>query len=156
MAQPAYPLRLPTRLPVLWRLTVLSLTLGALLSRVWAWLEGEPFRMAPPALILAMAVPLVLLWYVIYVARAGEAGLKLFDSWGFAHHVGWDEIRSAEVARWPHMLFAPALKVVLTDGRVRWLPRDIRGLAELHTLALRVAGPTHPLVRALETPLHRL
>jgi hypothetical protein len=48
------------------------------------------------------------------------------------------------------------LKVVLTDGRVRWLPRDIRGLAELHTLALRVAGPTHPLVRALETPLHRL
>ena len=89
MAQPAYPLRLPTRLPVLWRLTVLSLTLGALLSRVWAWLEGDAFSVAPPALILASAVPLVLLWYVVFVAR-------------------------------------------------------------------RVAGPSHPLVRALETPLHRL
>ena len=156
MAQSAYPLRLPTRLPVLWRLTVLSLTLGALLSRVGAWLEGDAFSVAPPALILASAVPLVLLWYGVFVARAGESGLKLFDSWGFAHRVSWDAIRSAELARWPHMLFAPALKVVLSDGRVRWLPRDTQGLAELHTLALRVAGPSHPLVRALETPLHRL
>jgi hypothetical protein len=156
MAKPAYPLRLPTRLPVLWRLTVLSQTLGALLNSIWAWLQGDAFSVAPPALILASAVPLVLFWYAFFVARAGESGVKLFDRWGFAHRVDWDEIRSAEMARWPHMLFAPALKVVVADGRVRWLPRDTRGLAELHTLALRVAGPTHPLVRLLETPLHRL
>ncbi|MEY3252349.1 MAG: hypothetical protein RL227_1322, partial [Pseudomonadota bacterium] len=111
MAKPAYPLRLPTRLPVLWRLTVLSQTLGALLNSIWAWLQGDAFSVAPPALILASAVPLVLFWYAFFVARAGESGVKLFDRWGFAHRVDWDEIRSAEMARWPHMLFAPALRI---------------------------------------------
>lgn len=156
MARADYPLRLPTRLPLLWRVMVLSLTLGVLSARVWAWLNGEPFRGVPSHLIVALAVPSVLLWHLGLACRAGEQGLQLFDGAGFPRQVGWDDIDSASLQRWPQMLFAPALKLVLRGGRVRWLPRDSQGLGELHALALRVRGPAHPLVRALETPLHRL
>jgi hypothetical protein len=149
-------LRLPTRLPLLWRIMVLSLTLGTLLARGHEWLDGAPFRGVPTLFVTALAVPSVLLWYYGFAGRAGERGLKLFDNAGFPRRVGWDEIASAQLQRWPYMLWAPALRVVLADGRVRWLPRETQGLGELHALALRVRGPGHPLVKALETPLHRL
>ncbi len=156
MAGPAYPLRLPTRLPVLWRVMVLSLTLGALMARLLAWADGEPFRTLPTLYIMAVAVPSVLLTYMALPARAGEAGLKLFDRWGLPRQLAWSEIRDVQLARWPHLLFAPSLKVVLADGSVRWLPRESGRLDELHALAVRLVGPGHPLVKALETPLHRL
>lgn len=156
MGRPTYPLRLPTRLPLLWRIMVLSLTAGALLARTLAWLEGEPFRGVPSLFIMALAAPSVLLWYRFFAAAAGEAGLKLFDTAGFPRQVRWDEIEAVSLARWPYLLFAPSLKLVLRDGRVRWLPRETQGLGQLHTLALARLGAQHPLVRALETPLHRL
>jgi len=37
-----------------------------------------------------------------------------------------------------------------------YLPRDTLGLDRLHALAVQHGGPSHPLVRALETPLYRL
>lgn len=156
MAREDHPLRLPTRLPLLWRVMMLSLTLGALLAQGWDWLEGKPFGGVPTGFVTAIAVPSVLLWYFGLAARAGEAGLKLFDPWGFPRRVAWDEIASAELGRWPYLLFAPSLRIVLRDGRVRWLPRETQGLGELHALAARVAGAGHPLVQALQTPLHRL
>lgn len=156
MARAEHPLRLPTRLPLLWRVMVLGLTLGTLAARAWDWLHGEPFRGVPTHFVLAIAVPSVLLWYFGFAGRAGEAGLKLFDAAGFPRRVAWGEIQAVSLARWPYMLFAPALKIELRDGRVRWLPRETQGLAELHALALRVVGPAHPLVQALETPLHRI
>ncbi len=156
MARPAYPLRLPTRLPVLWRVMVLSLTLGALVARLLAWADGEPFRSLPTLWIMTVAAPSVLLTYIALPARAGEAGLLLFDRFGLPRRLVWSEIRDVHLARWPYLLFAPSLKVTLTDGRVRWLPRESGRLHELHALALRMAGAGHPLVRALETPLHRL
>lgn len=156
MARGDYPLRLPTRLPLLWRIMVLSLTLGALAARLLEWLEGAPFRGVPTLFVTAVAAPSVLLWYYGFAGRAGEQGLKLFDSAGFPRRVAWDEIASASLRRWPYLLWAPSLRLVLRDGRVRWLPRETQGLAELHALALRVRGPGHPLVQALETPLHRL
>jgi len=149
-------LRLPTRLPLLWRLMVLSLTLGVLVARFLDWLEGEPFRGVPTLFVMAVAVPSVLLWHFGFAGRAGEGGLRLFDNVGFPRRLRWDQIASARLARWPYLLWAPSLRVVLHDGRVRWLPRDSHGLAELHALALRVGGPAHPLVQVLETPLHRL
>jgi hypothetical protein len=156
VASGAYPLRLPTRLPVLWRVMVLSLTLGALLSRLLAWADGESFRSVPTLWIMAVAAPSVLLTYIALPARAGEAGLKLFDRFGLPRRFAWSEIRDVQLTRWPYLLFAPSLKVTLVDGRVRWLPRESGRLSELHALALRVVGPAHPLVKALETPLHRL
>ena len=156
MARPDYPLRLPTRLPLLWRLMVLSLTAGALIARTWDWLEGEPFRGVPTLFIVALAAPSVLLWYYLFDARAGAAGLRLFDAAGIPHHVAWGEIEAASLSRWPYLLFAPAVKLVLRDGRVRWLPRETKNLGELHALVLRQCGADHPLVQALETPLHRL
>jgi len=156
VAGPAYPLRLPTRLPVLWRVMVLSLTLGALLSRGLAWADGEAFRSLPTFIIMAVAAPSVLLTYMALPARAGEAGLKLFDRWGLPRRLAWSEIRDVQLARWPYLLFAPSLKVTLLDGSVRWLPRESGRLGELHALAVRVVGPGHALVKALETPLHAL
>ncbi len=156
MARSDFPLRLPTRLPLLWRLMVLSLTLGTLLARGADWLQGEPFRAVPTLFVMALAGPSVLLWYYGLAARAGEVGLKLFDNTGLPRRVGWDEIQSARLARWPYLLWAPSLRVQLSNGRVRWLPRETQGLDELHALALRVGGVEHPLVKALETPLHRL
>ncbi len=156
MARAEYPLRLPTRLPLLWRLTVLGLTMGALVARASAWLEGEPFGALPTLVIMAIAVPSVLLVYVGFCARAGAAGLKLFDGWGLPRRLGWHEIRDVRIARWPYLLFAPALRVELVDGRARWLPRETQNLGALHALAREHAGADHPLVQALETPLHRL
>jgi hypothetical protein len=156
VAGPAYTLRLPTRLPLLWRVMVLSLTLGALAARALAWLEGADFSSVPTLVIFAVAVPSVMWTYLGLPAQAGEAGLRLFDTWGFRRRVSWEDVRSVSLRRWPSMVFAPALRVELTDGRVRWLPRETHGLAELHALAQRRVGPEHPLVRALETPLHRL
>lgn len=156
MSAPAYPLRLPTRLPVLWRLMVLSLTLGALTSRLWAWSQGEGFGGVPTLVITAVAAPLVLLMYLLMPARAGEAGLRLFDGWGWPRRLDWDQIAEVRLARWPGLLYAPALALVSRQGRVHWLARDTQGLGELHALVLRRAGAAHPLVRALETPLHRL
>lgn len=156
MARGDDTLRLPTRLPLLWRLMVLSLTLGVLLARALDWLQGEPFRGVPTLFVMALAAPSVLLWHFGFAGRAGEQGLKLFDAAGFPRRVRWDEIEAARLARWPYLLWAPALRVQLRDGRVRWLPRETQGLAGLHALALRVGGPAHPLVQALETPLHRL
>jgi hypothetical protein len=125
VAAPGYPLRLPTRLPVLWR-------------------------------VMAVAAPSVVMLYLAFPARAGSAGLKLFDAWGFPRRVGWAEVHEVRLSRWAYLLWAPSLRVQLHDGRVRWLPRETRGLAELHALALREGGPAHPLVAALQTPLHQL
>ena len=156
MAGPAYSLRLPTRPALLWRVMVLGLTMGALLARVLAWMDGDPFRGVPSLFIMALAVPSVLLWYVALAAHAGPAGMKLFDGWGLPRRVAWEDLRAASLARWPYMLYAPALKVELADGRVRWLPRETQRLGELHKMALARLGAEHPFVRALETPLHRL
>lgn len=156
MSRTTYPLRLPIRLPVLWRLTVLSLTLGALMSRLWAWSQGGAFGGVPTLAVTAMAVPMVLLMYLLMPARAGEAGLRLYDAWGWPRRLDWDQIAEVRLARWPSLLYAPALALVSRQGRVLWLPRDSGGLGALHALALRRVGADHPLVRALETPLHRL
>lgn len=156
MGRPAYPLRLPTRLPLLWRVMVLGLTLGALLARGLAWMEGEPFRGVPSHFIVALAVPSVLVWYLALAAHAGPAGMKLFDGWGFPRRVAWEEMHSAGLARWPYMLWVPAIKVVLADGRVRWLPRETQRLGALHAMARARLGADHPLVRTLETPMHQL
>lgn len=156
MARPAYPLRLPTRLPVLWRVTVLSLTLGVLTARVIDWAQGRPFGSVPTLLVMALAVPMVLLLYAGMAARAGEAGLRLFDGWGWPRRLAWGDVAEVQLQRWPALLYAPSLKLKTHDGRTFWLPRDSGGLDALHALALRCAGRAHPLVRALETPLHRL
>jgi hypothetical protein len=113
-APAAHPLKIPIRLPALWRALVLSATLGVLTGRL------------------------------------------LLDSWGLRREVAWDAVQQVQLARWPAMLFMPAIKVVTREGCTRWLPRESRGLDELHALALRAGGPGHPLLRALETPLHRL
>ncbi len=155
-AHSALTLRLPTRMPVLWRVMMLSLTLGVVVARGSDWLAGQPFGLLPTHWIMAAAAPSVLLWYLLIPARAGEAGLQLFDPYGFPRRLAWQDVQRVELARWPWMLFAPSLKVQLHDGQVRWLPRDTARLAELHALALRVVGAEHPLVQALATPLHRL
>ncbi len=156
MLQSAYPLRLPTRPAQLWRVVVLGMTAGALLARVWNWLEGDELRIVPTPFILSLAVPTVLLMYLGFPARAGAQGMKLFDAFGWPRRVAWAQMVAVERARWPYLLFAPSLRVRLADGRTRWLPRETKRLDELHALALAEAGPTHPLVRALETPLYRL
>ncbi len=149
-------LRLPTRPPVLWRVMTVSLSLGVALSTTTDWLAGQPFRWVPTHWVMGLAAPSVLAWYLLLPARAGEGGLQLFDHLGFPRRLGWQDVQRVELARWPAMLWAPSLKVHLHSGQVRWLPRDTARLAELHALALRVAGPEHPLVQALATPLHRL
>jgi hypothetical protein len=156
MAGPAYPLRLPMRLPLLWRMAVLSITAGVVSARLWAWSQGEAFGRLPTHIVPLVALPWVAVMYGLMQARAGEAGLRLFDGWGIWRRVAWDEVVEVGLARWPAMLFAPALAIRTRDGRRHWLARDSGGLAALHALALRHGGPAHPLVRALETPLHRL
>jgi hypothetical protein len=156
LARADYPLRLPTRLPLLWRMAVLSLTLGAVTGRAWDWTQGRPFDTVPTWLVMAVAVPMVLIMYFWMAGRAGAKGLRLVDAWGLAREIAWDDIEDVSLRRWPMMLFAPSLAIRSRRGRVFWLPRDSQGLGDLHALALREAGAAHPLVKALETPLHRV
>jgi hypothetical protein len=156
VADARYPLRLPTRLPVLWRMTVLSLSLGVLMARLWDFAQGRPFSGVPTLAVTAMAVPMVASMYLLMAGRAGERGMRLFDGWGWPRQVAWDDIVDVQLRRWPALVFAPALAIRSRQGRVYWLPRESAGLGELHALVQRAAGPDHPLARALQTPLHRL
>jgi hypothetical protein len=156
LAGRAYPLRLPTRVALLWRVAVLGMTLGAMAARLWSWSQGEEFRTLSSLVIMALAAPWVLLLHLGFPARAGDQGLRLFDAWGWPHRLAWSDIREVELSRWPYMVFAPALRLRMADGSVRWLPRETQNLAALHALVLARCGPAHPLAQALQTPLYRL
>lgn len=151
-----YPLRMPMRWPLLWRISLVSVALGVALARVEAYSRGAAWGTWPTLLVMGTAAGAALLSYFLMMLRAGEGGLLLFNSWGVRRHVGWDEVRQAGLRRMPWLLFAPALALELHDGRRYWLPRDTQNLAALHALALRLGGPAHPLLRVLETPLHAL
>lgn len=153
---PRYPLALRTRPAILWRVSVLSMTLGASIANVWRWLEGQSLGTPPTVAIMLLAALSVCVIYLVTPARAGPGGLLWFDAWGLRRAVAWGEVQAVDLARWWQLLWVPALRLRTADGRVRWLPRDSLNLAELHALARAQAGAAHPLVRVLETPLHRL
>jgi ribose/xylose/arabinose/galactoside ABC-type transport system permease subunit len=144
------------RLAVLWRAGGTGALVGAVLGRLIRWLQGEPFVWPETLWLMGVTGVLVLAVYALLPARADEQGLDAFDGLGLRHRLPWAQIVRVELRPWWAMWCAPALCLVTTEGRRRWLARDTRGLDALHALARRTAGPDHPLVRALETPLHRL
>jgi hypothetical protein len=144
------------KLAVLWRAGGTGALVGAVLGRSMRWLQGEPFVWPETFWLMGVTGVLVLLVYLLLPARADGQGLDAFDGLGLRHRLRWDQIVRVELVAWWALWLAPALRLTLSDGRTRWLMRDVRGLDQLHALGRAAAGPDHPLVRALETPLHRL
>jgi hypothetical protein len=155
-AQGGPPVLLRTKPAVLWRLAMLGLIIGAAIAAALRMLEGDSFRMPPPWLLPCLAALSVLGMYFFSAAKADDQGLLLFTSWGFRRRVAWVDVHAVELMRWPWVLWAPALRFTDARGRRLWLIRESQNLAALHQRALRVVGPDHPLVRALQTPLHAL
>jgi hypothetical protein len=144
------------RLPAIWRLSATGALTGAVLSRALKWLEGAPFVWPETFFLMGATASAALLTWALMPSKADAEGLHLPDSLGLRRRVRWDQIETVELRPWWAMWRAPALAVTTRDGKRRWLLRESHGLDDLHKLALQVASPAHPLVRALETPLHRL
>jgi hypothetical protein len=105
---------------------------------------------------MAATAATVLLGYATMPALADGRGVRAMTQLGWPVRVAWADIVAVELRPWWAMWRAPALCIVTAAGRKRWLLRESHGLAALHALAQSAGGAEHPLVRALETPLHRL
>lgn len=144
----------PVRLPALWRQAFPGLMAGAVASRAWAWLHGEPFSWPQSLPLMAVAALVVVCIHLLQPNQAGPEGLVLGTSWGWRRQVAWEDIVEARHARlFP---FQHAIRLCDRQGRVYWLPRETQDLAGLHRLALARGGPAHPLTLALEVPMYRL
>jgi hypothetical protein len=148
--------RLFPRLPALWRACATGATLGVAIGAGLRWLDGGAFVWPQALWLMAATAVGVLLTYITNPTLADGRGLRAMSQLGWPVRVAWADIAAVELRPWWTMWRAPALCVVTASGRRLWLMRESHGLAALHALAVREGGPDHPLVRALETPLHRL
>lgn len=144
----------PVRLPALWRQAFPGLLAGAVASRAWSWLQGEPFSWPQTLPLMLVAAVLVVVMHLLLPTQAGPEGLVLGTRWGWRCHVNWEDIVEVQHAR----LFPaqPGLKLRDRAGRIYWVPRDTQDLPGLHALALARGGPAHPLTQALERPMYLL
>jgi hypothetical protein len=152
-AQAGPVLGLPTRPAVLWRQAMPAVMLGAATAQVWRLLDGQVFAWPSTLVFMAVAAGGVVFTFVALPAKASVQHLWLYVWGGWLRRIEWAEVQDVQLGRW---LFTPAFHLRTRDGRSLYLPRDTLGLERLHALALQQGGPSHPLVRALETPLYRL
>ena len=144
----------PVKIPTLWRQAFPGLLLGTIVARLSLWVQGEPFTLPSTLPLMAIAAVLVVLIYYLQPTLAGERGLKAMNVWGVRKFVNWSDIESVNFARW--YLVQPSLRLVDRGGRTYWIAKDTKDLGALHALAVKHGGASHPLARALETPLHAL
>ena len=144
----------PVKIPTLWRQAFPGVVLGAAVGRISLWIQGEPFSLLSTAPLMAVAAVIVAAVHFLQPTQAGPQGLNLMQSWGFRRAVPWAAVRDVSFARL--YLLQPSMRLTDTQGRVYWIARDTKDLKGLHALALEHAGATHPLTRALETPLFAL
>jgi hypothetical protein len=118
------------------------------------WLQGEPFSLPNTLPLMAVSAVLVALTYYLQPTLAGPSGLKAMTAWGLRRAVNWSDIESVSFARYYFM--QPSLKLVDRQRRAYWIAKDTRDMGGLYQRALAHGGASHPLTRALETPLHAL
>lgn len=144
----------PVKIPTLWRQAFPGLLLGALVARAYQWSQGGAFSWPNTLPLMALAAALVVLIYFFQPTQAGAAGLRVMNVWGVRRFLAWPDVASAGLAR---LYFVqPSLKLTDRLGRSYWIARDTQDLRGLHALCVQHGGPTHPLTRALETPLFEL
>lgn len=144
----------PAKIPALWRQAFPGLMLGAVVGRLTLWVQGQPFSLPGTLPLMAVAAMMVVLMYYFQPTLAGKDGVKAMSAWGFRRFVAWADIESVRFARL--YLLQPSLKIVDSRGRAYWIAKETRNLGALHALAVEYGGASHPLARALETPLHAL
>lgn len=142
------------KIPTLWRQAFPGLALGGIVGRLSLWIQGEPFSLPNTLPLMAIAAVLVVLMHYLQPTMAGEDGIKAMNSWGVRRFLKWSDIASVTFGRMYGV--QPSLKLTDRNGRAYWIARDTKHLGALHALAVEHGGRTHPLARALETPLHAL
>jgi hypothetical protein len=153
---PPSAVRLLPRLPALWRACATGALIGAAASNAIRWFQGEPFAWPQAAWMMAATAAAVLSTYATMPARADASGLRGFTQLGWPKRVQWADIARVDLRPWWAMWRAPGFCITTHAGKRVWLMRESHGLGALHALARRAGGAAHPLVLALETPLHRL
>lgn len=144
----------PPKILALWRQAYLGLVVGGLIARPSQWAQGEPFSLPSSLPLMAIAAAMVVLMYFLQPTLCGPTGLKFITHWGYRHHLKWSDVAAVSLAR--AFFVQPSLKIQNSRGRVHSIARDTKNLKGLHALAIQHAGPDHPLVQALVTPLYAL
>lgn len=144
----------PVKIPTLWRQAFPGLVLGAIAARITLWAKGDSFSFPNTLPLMAIAAVFVVLLYYLQPTLAGKEGIKAMTSWGVRRMVSWADITSVSFGRL--YFIQPSLRVVDRSGKVYWIARDTKDLGGLYALTLEHAGSSHPMARALQTPLHAL
>ena len=140
----------PVKLGALWRQVFPVGTATVAVVTAAHWVTRTPFSSSTLP-IAASAAVVVLVLYVLRPIKAGPDGLELLHRLGFRRHVAWADIVAVRFG-FRHPL-EPAFRIEDREGRVHWIPRHTKRLRELQRLTVEYGGATHPLARALETPI---
>lgn len=142
------------RLPALWRQAFPGLLTGAVVARLIDLAQGRPFSWPETLPLMIVCAGIVVALHLLLPLRAGPAGLKALDAWGWPRRLAWEEVSDARLTRMLGVF--PSIRLRDARGRSLWISLDTQNLGGLHALAQAHGGPTHPLTRVLETPLHAL
>jgi hypothetical protein len=126
--------------------------IGAVAAKLKHWLLGEPFTMPNTLPFMVLAAVVVAFSYFVQPTLAGARGLRAMRSWGWRSHVRWEEITQVTFAR--YYLVQPSFRLLDNSGKVYWIARETKDMKGLHAIAREFGGPSHPLTKALETPLY--
>ena len=141
----------PVKIFTLWHQASQGLLLGAVVGRVSLWLQGAAFSWPDTLPFMGFTAVTVTLVYFFQPTVCGAHGLKVMTTWGFRRSLRWDQVTQVGFARL--YLLQPSFKLLDDKGRAYWISRDTKDLKGLYADSLRFGGVTHPLTRALQTPL---
>jgi len=139
------------RLGALWRQVFPVATAAAVASATGRWASGQPFSLPSTLPLAVVAGVIVLGMHWLRPVRANEQGILLLRRSGGRRFLPWASISSVSFGR--RLPLEPAFRIVDSSGAVLWLPRHTANLRALQLLAVQYGGDTHPLARALETPV---
>jgi len=141
----------PVKLGALWRQVFPVATAAALASALSRWAAGHPFSLPSTLPSAAVAAVIVVGMHLLRPVQAGPSGILLLRRTGRRRRVPWESITSVSFGR--RLPLEPAFRVAYSYGRVHWLPRHTANLRALQLLVVQYGGSSHPLARALETPI---
>jgi hypothetical protein len=144
----------PVKIPTLWQQASQGLLLGAVVVRVNLWLKGAAFSWPDTLPFMGFTALAVTIVYFFQPTVCGAQGLKVMTAWGFRRSLRWEQVTQVGFARL--YLLQPSFKLVDDKGRSHWISRDTKDLKGLYEDALRFGGASHPLTRALRTPLYEV
>jgi hypothetical protein len=139
------------RITALWRQVFPVATAAALASAISRWAAGQPFSLPSTLPLAVVAAVIVLGMYWLRPVQVKQEGILLLRRTGRRRLVPWQSITSVSFGR--RLPLEPAFRVADSSGQIHWLPRQTANLRALQQLVVQYGGASHPLARALETPI---